>query len=650
MLQQARDNERAVTPRALLLGAALSVLLAIGLPYGGLVVQGSRLGLSTATPAAFFLFFVWMFLVQPVLRLLGARWPLRRGEALTVLMMMIVATTLPTRRVAVLLGMIVGSVYWATPANQWESLIWPNLTPGLTISDAEGIRVFYEGSFGQVGINWSLWLGPLMRWGLFLLAFHLVIICTMVILRRQWVENEKLAYPVAVVPLAMLEEPEKGRWLGPFFRSGLMWFGFALPFIVGCINSLNHYDAAFVPQIPLHFGQAPLFGGSTYIRFRLSFLLMGLAYFIETRLLLSLVVFFMLAQITRGCLIFLGVSKAAYLGNWTDGMAGGTFAYLMMGAIAVLVGSLLWAARRHLRNVLRGALRPSSVDDSGEIISYRWAVIGLLVGLAIMWGWLCWSGLPWWVAPIVIAVALMIFIALTRLVVQGGMTTLTPVIVPAGFVISTIGSELLGPKGVVALGYTYVWVGGLLMYMMAPVANSLKVCTETRSRMRGLFWAMALAIVISLVASSAFILYLGYRDGAINLHFQYFDWFAKKPGQFAGSILQTPVGPYPQAFPLMALGALIMGLLTLAHYRFLWWPLHPLGFVPCASSIMNSSWLSLCIPLLIKALALRYGGPTMYRRSRPFFAGMILGTVVVGGLWIIIDALTGTVGNSIPMR
>ena len=49
------DNaSAAITGRSILVGAALSLLIAIGIPYGSMVIQGSRLGLSSATPAAFF--------------------------------------------------------------------------------------------------------------------------------------------------------------------------------------------------------------------------------------------------------------------------------------------------------------------------------------------------------------------------------------------------------------------------------------------------------------------------------------------------------------------------------------------------------------------------------------------------------------------
>ena len=55
---------RGVTGRALLTGGLLAALIAVGVPYGGMVVQGSRLGLSSATPAAFFLLFVLLMTVQ----------------------------------------------------------------------------------------------------------------------------------------------------------------------------------------------------------------------------------------------------------------------------------------------------------------------------------------------------------------------------------------------------------------------------------------------------------------------------------------------------------------------------------------------------------------------------------------------------------
>ena len=42
-------------------GLALSALIAVVTPYNEMIVKGSRLGLSSLTPVAFFLFFIWGF-------------------------------------------------------------------------------------------------------------------------------------------------------------------------------------------------------------------------------------------------------------------------------------------------------------------------------------------------------------------------------------------------------------------------------------------------------------------------------------------------------------------------------------------------------------------------------------------------------------
>ena len=77
---------------ALGIGLLLSVLIAVATPYNEIMVKGSRLGLSSLTPAAFFLFLVWLIAVNPLLKTLIPRFALRRGELLLVFGMMMVAT------------------------------------------------------------------------------------------------------------------------------------------------------------------------------------------------------------------------------------------------------------------------------------------------------------------------------------------------------------------------------------------------------------------------------------------------------------------------------------------------------------------------------------------------------------------------------
>ena len=125
----------------------MAALIAIGVPYGGMVMQGSRLGLSSATPAAFFLLFVLLLTVQVGLGAVRREWAFGRGELLTIFAMMAVATAIPTRGVVgMLLPMVTGTFYYATPENQWAELIHPHLADWMVVADIEAIKTFYEGA------------------------------------------------------------------------------------------------------------------------------------------------------------------------------------------------------------------------------------------------------------------------------------------------------------------------------------------------------------------------------------------------------------------------------------------------------------------------------------------------------------------------
>lgn len=639
-----------ITRRALITGALLSLVIAVGVPYGGMIIQGSRLGLSSSTPAAFFLLFVWLIVPQTLLGLVHRRWAFSREELITLFIMMAVATAIPTRGfTGMLLPMITGAFYYATPENNWAQEIQPYLPDWIVLKDPQVIKDFYEGFTHKAGVPWAVWAGPLFWWLVFIGAFYLVVICIMVLLRRQWVEHERLVFPVAQVPLAMIQDEDKPSVLKPLFKNPLMWVGFALPFIVNSVNALHHYYH-FIPT----FGSGTvisLFRRTISLRIRLNWLMFGFAYFINSTISFSLWFFYLLRLVQEGTFSILGIGNPEELGPWTDsGEVRSILGHQMMGSIIVLVLFGMWMGRRHLVHVFRSAFRnDSSVVDSDEILSYRAAVLGISGGLTTMGLWLWRAGIPAWVIPLLFFGAFTIFIGLARTVAEAGMATVTPAMVPAGFIVSGVGSSALGQTGMITLGFSFVWAGDLLVFMMAPVANAMRMSGEIRGRRRRLFWGMIAAIAISLVASLGCTLILAYKYGALNLHRQYFGTFAQYPFSFAVSKITSPTGPNVVGWLWTAFGGLIMALLMIAQHRFLWWPLHPLGFVVGAGWTMNNIWLSVFLAWLIKVIVLKYGGPKLYRSTRPFFLGVILGQFVVAGFWLIVDAFTGMVGNTIPV-
>ena len=580
-----------------------------------------------------------------VLALPKRQWGLQWGELVTIAIMMMVAAAIPTRGVTgMLLPMITGTYYYASAENKWAEVVHPHLTEWMLMGDPEAVRGFYEGSIGATAIPWASWLPPLGYWLLFYAALYLALISIAVILRRQWVEHERLAYPLAQVALAMIEDEGRPSLLKPFFKSRLMWIGFAIPFLVGSLNALHHYFPS-VAQIGLKTSVSFL---GTNLPVNLNFLMLGFSFLINSTLSLSLWFFLLIYTLQQHVLGLLGIDTLqATLGPWSTPVTG----HQMMGALIVMVGAGLWVGRRHLAEVWRQALsRKAPVDDADEIMSYRSALLGLLVGTAGMTLWLWQSGIPAWIAPLFVFSALVIFIGLTRAIVEAGIPTLSPAMVPLGFVVSAVGVPALGAKGMVAAAYSLIWVGELLVFMMAPLSNGLRLTSETAGNRRRLLWGIAGAMFITLAVSIYYTLHLAYDYGGVNLHSQFFGQsFPSYPSRFALRKLSQPSGVSVDGWLWTLSGGLVMALLMIARQRLMWWPFHPLGFAVSAGWTMRYIWFSVFLAWLIKLAILRYGGGGLYHKIRPFFLGLIAGQFATGGLWLVVDAFTGTVGNVIPV-
>ena len=71
------------------------------------------------------------------------------------------------------------------------------------------------------------------------------------------------------------------------------------------------------------------------------------------------------------------------------------------------------------------------------------------------------------------------------------------------------------------------------------------------------------------------------------------------------------------------------------------WPIHPIGFA--VGTINPSWWVNLLIAWVVKRNMLKYGGPVLYGRSRPFFLGLVLGQAVISSIDSIVSLFTGLV-------
>ena len=595
-------------------------------------------------PGAVFLLFVLTLILNPLLKLIHPRAGLNRGELLVVYVMMVMASPIPTLFVGKFLSAISYPYYYATPENEWRKLIHPYIPDWLMVHNVDIVKKFYEGGGRNEPIPWAAWQPVFLAWLPFVWALFLVMISLMIVMRKQWVEHERLIYPLMQVSLAMTEQGRYGERVSPFFKNPVMWAGFAIPALWGTLHGLYNYFPETIPIAkeidPLHL-RLSIFHGVADMYVLLRFNIIGFFYFLKTEIAFSLWFFNLLAYGVRGIFGILGITSPQTQ-SAGHGVHNLILAQQAMGAMLVLFLGGLWSARRHLRGVLRKAfLGDPSVDDSGEILSYRGAVIVLMASSVIAVGWLWLAGLPMLFGLAILFLGMVVLFGYSRVVAEGGLSDGEPPVVPAGILVSAVGSSVIGPQGLVVLATTFLWTTGR-NFVMVSCANSLRLGEELGGGKRMLFWVILLALAVSLGAAIWMIMTLGHQYGAINL------WiWGGGEYSYAEKLIRTPMEPHVWNWINTAIGATIMTLLMVARWLYVWWPLHPLGYAIGPIWIIDALWFNMFLAWLIKIVVLKYGGVGLYRKTRPFFMGMILGYFTPAGFYLIVDHFTGMTWNVI---
>ncbi|MFH1572001.1 MAG: DUF6785 family protein [Gemmatimonadota bacterium] len=631
-----------VTARAVALGAALSAAINVACPYSVLVLHNAGLTSDYITAGAMMAFFVLVGLVNPLLKLVCRPLALRSGELLVVYAMMIVASAIPTwGLVTNLFHILTRPFYYATPENGWEELIQPLIPAWLAPRDPEVARYFYEGLPAGRGIPWRAWAVPMAAWGSSMMAAFLLMVATMILLRRPWVEQERLVFPLTQLPLEMVRGSDD-HLVPPLFRSGLMWLGFLLPFALQMLRGLHHYFF-YVPEIQTYFDPIPLFRHTVQLVIFVNFAIIGLSYFLGLQVSFSVWFFHLVGRFQSGVFSVLGYQIKGH----NEALTGSSIAlsHQGMGAMIVLVVAMLWTARAHLRQVARAAFTRVGGDDGGdEILSYRAAAWLWVACAAYLFAWLLLTGVPPLATAVFLAGAFVVFLAVTRVIAQGGVGFTASTMLPQPFAVYTLGTGLIGWKGLTSISLSYSWAAELRTTVMASTANALKLAQGPGLRTRRLFWAIVLAIVVAMVSATWITLHLNYAYGGINLRQFGVPWVTYS---FLQDKLLNPVG-WEHIRPRLAftaVGAALMAFLIYMQHHYLWWPLHYIGLPVGDSWVMGWAWFSVFLGWMLKAIVFRFRGTAGYLTLKPLFLGFIAGQLMGGAVWMVVDILVEATGN-----
>lgn len=631
------------TLKGLAIGAVLSLVVGLLAPYG-LMMRYFLIGFNPSSPGAIFFFFILTFFVNALLRLVHRQFALSRADLIFIYCMLLMAVTVPTWGLLFfLVGTMIYPYYFATSENNFEGLFHHLIPRWMVPQDYQAIKDFYEGLPQGASIPWGAWLEPLGYWFALTTAFNLLLICASAILHRQWSVHERLAYPMVQLPQQMIEDGESPLTrIAPFFKNRVMWLGYALPMIFFSMTGLHHFYP-IVPAFPFFMDSIWWFRRTVWLVFAFSFAWVGFFYLVHLEITFSIWFFYLLSKVEEGVFSIFGIASTERLSAYEYSQPA-DLTHQATGAVLVFVLYGLWNARGHLKDVVLKAWRPSTgVDDNAELLNYRAAVLGFLGSLLFISVWLWRSGVPIIVVPVLLLVSLVFFTFVARVVATAGVATARSPIVPAYFIISGLGTSILGAQGLVGLNFTFVWQGESRTSPMVACANGLKLAELVRGPKGRLFWGMMLALALSFAGGIWMILRMSYAYGAVNL--EGINWAGGHGWPYIGLTMTEMPEVNRRGWLFKGIGAVVEGSLMGAQHRWFWWPLHPVGFALAVGWLTGHIWFSALISWTLKLVILHYGGSKLFQNLKPFFLGLILGECTVAGVWGVIYWLSGGQGH-----
>ena len=574
--------------------------------------------------------------VNQLLRRFSPTFALNQGELVIVYLMLSIASGITGHDMLEILVPMLGHAFrFATPENEWRELFLPYLPSWLTVNDSKVLQGYYEGEVSLYARDQLLaWASPVLWWTGFIFALVFGMLCINVIVRRRWIEHEKLTYPIIQLPLQMTETARHA-----FFRNRIMWLGFGISGGLALLNGL-HYIFPVVPELRTRSRDFRIFTETPWNAIEeapISFypFAIGLGFFIPLDLSFSCWFFFWFWQLMRVAGAAMGLSHWPRFPYAKEQAAGG---YIALCVIA------LWASRDHLGQVFKKVFgRKTDLDDSDEPMRYRTAVFGLTGVMAFLVFFCYRGGASVKVTVAFFALYYAISIAIVRMRAELG----TPVhdlhhSGPDEILTRALGTRNLGRGNLVMFSMFWFINRAYRSHPMPHQLEGFKMADQTNMHLRRLVFALMLAALLGSLVGFWALIDRGYRLGMeLRAYSPSLRAFGIEPYRRLDRWLSLPTDPLVAETGFMGLGFLFTTVLMLFRMQFVWWPLHPAGFAISTSWGMEKTWSCLFISWLIKWVLLRHGGIGVHRKAAPFFLGLILGEFTVGSLWTIIGIIEG---------
>jgi hypothetical protein len=633
-----RPSPGRLRPRALLIG-----LLLIPPNAFWAADQGVDVILSLMVPpiASLLLLCVLNF----GLRRLRPRWAFSEAELVVIYGMLAVATAISAEWVGNINPLISSYAMFADQNRQFRNLVLPHIPGFLFFKDAAALADYKTGGFGWVRV-WQrlpLWWTPVLAWTLFVFLLAGGMLCVNSLMRDEWTDREKLAFPIIQLPLAMAQEGGASS----FWTNRYMWGGFAVAAIIDIVNGLNFLYPS-IPRLNVRFlgdlsqvAPNPPFNAIGWTPIGLFPFIAALAVFLPMDLLFSAIFFFFVRKAQQVVAASYGYPGGVFGGGWLV-PAPPYFTEQSWGAFLGLFVTALWIARSYLREVWQEIWTGNRQE--ARTVPHRWSFLGLLACLLGLGAFGAATGL----APAFVMLYMLIFlafsVAVTRLRAQLGPPTHEMAFMgPNQLIVDFNGTQGLGPATIARLATQFHFLNRIhRTHPMPPMLETMKMGERSQMSQRGLFLAILLAIIAGSIAGHLVHIYLGYRDGAPNA--------GGDTAAVVADLVNKPRTANRIAIFFIFVGMGVVFLLDFVRFRVPWFPLHPAGYALAMNFGVDYYWFGLLVAFLVKGAVQRYSGLRGYRKLHGVALGIILGEFTVETFWAIVTMVNRYATYSISIN
>jgi hypothetical protein len=460
-----------------------------------------------------------------------------------------------------------------------------------------------------------------------------VMLCLSALLRRKWIDEERLGYPITYIPVQIAQTGKPG-----IFNSRLFWIGFAIAAGISIWNGMS----VFYPQIPRLQVKlrdlSPFFQGRPWSAVGwtpISFYPfgIGLGYLLPPDLLFSTWFFYWFLKLERILSSAVGLTGYDALAPYVEQQCFG--AYIYVAAFG------LWLGRRYFADAISGAFGGAMRQDDA-VFKRRVSVIGAMAGivaLGIAYGQ---AGMSVWLVVLAWVIYWLISLSVTRMRAElgppahdlhlGGPDHMLPVF---------LGTAGMGKRNLNILTWFYWFNRAFRSHPMPHMLEGFQMARRQGYSEGAVATGIGIAAVLGTVTTLVALVFFGYMQGAeakMAGHATYFGWEAFN--RLRGWITNPTHANFP-AIGGAGAGLLLAYSLHRLTVAYISWPLHPLGFAIAGSYTMSTMWCPMLVAWLCKTNLMRYGGQRTYMAAVPFFVGLMVGDYTIGCIWPILGWFMG---------